>query len=172
MLINRSEDHENLWDDDVYRTNDLSPDPPERIERFINFISDIATATVCLLVFLYFLGWLMSISGRWPRFIEGMSLQLMWLIIYFMYLFFTEFALRGKTIGKYITNTRVVGMNGQNASFFQLFLRCLIRIVPMEPLSIFIGKNNNTWHDQWSRTKVIKEVRKPHLSGKDNVILD
>lgn len=63
----------------------------------------------------------------------------------------------GKTIGKYITHTRVVSANGQKElTAKQVFIRSISRLVPFEVFS-FSGSNPIGWHDRWAKTMVIDD---------------
>jgi len=63
-----------------------------------------------------------------------------------------EKAFRGYTLGKLITGTRAVRLDGKELSFKDALLRTLCRIVPFEVLSGF----GTPWHDNWTKTRVIK----------------
>jgi uncharacterized RDD family membrane protein YckC len=60
----------------------------------------------------------------------------------------------GKSIGKLITGTKVVTLNGDKITYKDAFLRSLSRLVPLEPLSIFFG-TGSMWHDRWTDTMVV-----------------
>ncbi len=68
----------------------------------------------------------------------------------------TEALFKGKTLGKLITGTRAVNMDGTNISGQTAFLRGLSRIVPFEPFSA-LGNPPYPWHDKWTNTYVIDE---------------
>ncbi|MCS3871308.1 putative RDD family membrane protein YckC [Chryseobacterium ginsenosidimutans] len=72
--------------------------------------------------------------------------------LYFLYTFLMEYFTNGKTIGKYITGTKVIMTDGQLPTFENYFLRNISRLVPFDGLS-FLGENG--WHDSWSDTRVI-----------------
>ena len=72
--------------------------------------------------------------------------------IYFIYTFLMEYFTNGRTIGKYITGTKVIMTDGQKPTGNDFFLRNLYRLVPFDALS-FLGENG--WHDNWSDTRVI-----------------
>ena len=55
------------------------------------------------------------------------------------------------TIGKLITNTRVVNFDGSKAE--DIFTRAICRLIPLDPLSFLFG--NGGWHDSLSKTTVI-----------------
>lgn len=65
-----------------------------------------------------------------------------------------EGAARGKTLGKLITGTRALKMDGSNLTWKDAFMRSLCRIVPFEALSGFGG---HPWHDKWTDTLVVKD---------------
>ncbi|TWP24833.1 RDD family protein [Apibacter muscae] len=75
------------------------------------------------------------------------------MVLFVIYFFLLESLLKGKTIGKLITGTRVVTEEGEKPSIITSLKRNLIRIVPFDTLSFFgeIG-----WHDRWSKTRVVK----------------
>ena len=75
------------------------------------------------------------------------------LIGYALYMFVIEILLKGRSIGKFITVTRVVTIDGNQPTMGDLFTRNISRAVPFDQLS-FLG--NNGWHDKWSDTRVVK----------------
>ena len=75
------------------------------------------------------------------------------MMIYFAYYVGLEITL-GKTIGKMITNTRVVNMDGQQPSVGAIIGRTFARLIPFEPFS-FLGRDASGWHDKLTKTRVI-----------------
>lgn len=74
----------------------------------------------------------------------------------FGYHFLFEVTL-GRTPAKFLTGTRVVSANGGRPSALQILGRTCIRYVPFEPFSFLFGGNlPSGWHDQWSKTRVVK----------------
>lgn len=73
-------------------------------------------------------------------------------IVSFMYYFLWENFSGGRTLGKYITNTKAVSIDGTTPTTTQTLYRSLCRIVPFNALS-FLGQNG--WHDSWTETRVI-----------------
>lgn len=62
----------------------------------------------------------------------------------------------GATLGKLVTGTRVVALDGSKASFGAVIVRTLARWVPFEALSfVFAGRPARGWHDTMSRTRVV-----------------
>lgn len=67
-------------------------------------------------------------------------------------------SLTGKSLGKFITKTRVVLENGTKPAFSDIFLRSLCRIIPFDAFS-FLGEPGKGWHDTLSNTYVIDEKK-------------
>lgn len=82
--------------------------------------------------------------------------RLMSALLSVLFYFVLESTLQGKTIGKMVTGTRVVDLNGDQPETNKILLRSFCRIVPFEPISFFIGEKVG-WHDKWSETLVIDE---------------
>jgi uncharacterized RDD family membrane protein YckC len=133
-------------------------------KRFANYIIDI--------IFFYILVFILGIVMAFvtPSSLEGLdestsasSLMLNLLSIVLLVLMFggLEALLKGKTIGKLITGTRAVNLDGSPISAGQAFGRALSRLVPFEPFSAF-GNPCNPWHDRWTDTMVIDERESAH----------
>ena len=73
-------------------------------------------------------------------------------IVYFTYALLMEYFTKGRTIGKYITGSKVICVDGTQPTFNDYFIRNISRLVPFDVLS-FLGENG--WHDKWSETRVI-----------------
>lgn len=65
-------------------------------------------------------------------------------------------ALTGKTVGKFITRTRVVKLDGSRPSGVNILGRTLCRIIPFEAFS-FLGTPGKGWHDSIPKIYVINE---------------
>lgn len=62
----------------------------------------------------------------------------------------------GKTIGKMITQTRVVDEKGQKPSFNKIIGRTLSRLIPFDQIS-FLSSEPIGWHDTISGTRVVND---------------
>jgi uncharacterized RDD family membrane protein YckC len=71
---------------------------------------------------------------------------------YIVYYTICEKLFQGYTLGKLITGTKAVRLDGTALSFKDALLRSLSRIVPFEVFSGF----GIPWHDSWTNTTVIK----------------
>lgn len=70
----------------------------------------------------------------------------------FIYYYLMENFFNGRTVGKYITGTKVISIDGAQPTSKQIIYRSLARIVPFDSLSFF---GTNGWHDSWTDTRVI-----------------
>ncbi|NRB59833.1 MAG: RDD family protein [Winogradskyella sp.] len=130
--------------------------------RFANFIIDyiaiIAFSTVIGIV----IGIISGLVGSFAflDFLESNVIveylfgYLIWLVYYLSF----EFFLKGRSIGKWITKTKVVTHDGLEPSFETILVRSLCRFIPFEQFS-FLGTDGKGWHDSISKTYVV-EVKK------------
>jgi uncharacterized RDD family membrane protein YckC len=132
--------------------------------RFLNFLID---RTVIILFFVG-LGFLAATLYQFFEIeflikfvykLEGLTrfedILLGW-ITYFLYVFLTEYFCNGKTLGKLLTGTRVVSMDGSKPSGKEFFIRNISRLVPFDAFS-FLGDIG--WHDSWSNTRVVHDKK-------------
>lgn len=87
--------------------------------------------------------------------IDEINDNLFGIMLIFLYYIPLE-SIWGRSLGKLITRTKVVNLEGDKASFGQVIGRTCIRIIPFEAFS-FLGGNGQPqgWHDKWTKTKVI-----------------
>ncbi|WP_157805271.1 RDD family protein [Confluentibacter citreus] len=132
--------------------------------RFINYIIDLiffmvfAFGTLFLLATLFyafaedtslmdnFITGLENINPLLDRLLTAMVLALLY--------FSTETLLKGRTLGKYITKTKVVLIDGTNPNALDYLKRSFSRVIPFEALS-FLGAEGRGWHDTISKTYVV-----------------
>lgn len=145
------EDH--ILDDSM-----LSPEvklvAAEKGKRFANLLVDYVGATIFAMVVMVVVNLLGILT-----FIEmenGITGRLIGWLSYVAYYVLFEGLANGKTLGKYITRTRVVTYDGYQPASNQILGRSFSRIVPFEAFS-FLGQKKTGWHDDWSKTFVIDE---------------
>ena len=127
------------------------------IKRFLNYIIDLIVYFV--LIFLFgILAALESPSNLRGFASSGMTGQILCLSIYVVYMSMTEATLGGKSIGKFITGTKALNLDGTNLSIEKAFLRGIIRVVPFCAFSAF-GSPCDPWQDRWSNTMVIDDKK-------------
>jgi len=115
-------------------------------KRFANYLIDIIVIYAIYFLFLYLL------NGNYSKF--GVSILVYPLML--VYYTFSELLLKGKTIGKFVTATRAVDLNGNPPTFKMAFIRSISRFIPFEAFSFF-GSYPKGWHDQIAYSRVIND---------------
>ena len=149
--------------------NELAADELAKpIFRFLHYIIDTVLVTMLTMyVLAYFsrtdklLGILMDISRtKYGIYIFSMLVGV---------LYYTLFEkLLGCTVGKALTNTRVINKFGNNISWNQAFGRSLGRLVPLEGFS---GFSTRMLHDSWTNTFVVDNNVSNRYNNKDGEIM-
>ena len=124
-------------------------------KRFGNFLIDIILAYLFVIVGIVIIALLVPSSALLVA--DGGFIS--YLIIYsgiFLYFFMSEFFMKGRTIGKLITGTRAITVEGEYLSAGTAAARSLARFVPFEAFS-FLGQHSSGWHDRWTSTMVVNE---------------
>lgn len=126
--------------------------PASKWLRLVNFIIDYISyiffsmllgIVIALLFGKAGINYLQSI----PRFFLGVP-------IVFTYYLVLEATL-GRTLGKFVTGTKVVNGQGLKPSFSQILGRSLTRLIPLEGLT-FLSRTRRGWHDRLPDTYVVR----------------
>lgn len=134
-------------------------------KRFANYIIDL----VCFYIVLFGIG--IGLGIFFPQSLDfisngstyGLVERVIGLILFALFMFAQEALFNGKTIGKLITKTRALNLDGTSLTPSAALLRGLSRAVPFEAFSA-LGSPPNPWHDKWTNTMVIDEKRSADLS--------
>jgi len=130
-------------------------------QRLANYLIDIASFYALFII----LGIIIALVS--PSTIENMDTdtggfqlidRLISLLLYAVYLGFAEAVLKGKTLGKLITGTRAVNLDGSKITASTAFSRGFSRAVPFCVFSA-LGSPCNPWQDKWTDTIVIDEKK-------------
>ena len=124
--------------------------------RFANMLID----TVVIYIMIFAGAFLLGVV--FPGMIDGFASAMdhpLWsrlfgAFMFFLFYFVMEWGTKGKTIGKLITNTRVVMDDGSPLTLATIARRSASRLVPFEAFS-FLGSSERGWHDRWSDTAVV-----------------
>jgi hypothetical protein len=125
-----------------------------RWQRLFHFVLD---SYLAVLLFSQLPRWGLSFQF-WEETVAGIpqELALSIALLLFRLVYYLAFeTVLGTTPAKLLTETRVTGNEGEKKGFGTILARTFSRMVPFEPLSFF-GRG---WHDTWSNTYVLKEVR-------------
>jgi len=114
------------------------------IKRILNFVID----TIVIAFSMYFIYYTLN---RLPNLLMALII-----LTYFGYYIHWEHRYQ-KTIGKFITRTKVVNSYGQKARLSQIVQRSFCRVLPFDPFTFFFPKKNMEFHDIFTQTKVIND---------------
>jgi uncharacterized RDD family membrane protein YckC len=85
--------------------------------------------------------------------------RLITLALYGLYMGIIEAIFKGKSLGKLITRTRAVNLDGSRISTQTAFARGFSKAVPFCAFSA-LGTPCNPWQDKWTNSMVIDETRR------------
>jgi hypothetical protein len=114
--------------------------------RFVHYLLD----SLFILPTLIFLLQLMSINRFNVDDLFVLLLQVIFLVSYVMYCFFSEVIFR-QTMGKIVTRSCVVS-EGPPLTIGRIFGRTMARLIPFDPIAFLFGAK---WHDSASATSVV-----------------
>ena len=84
----------------------------------------------------------------------NMLVNTLYLIFFYCMIPLVFEVLWGRTIGKFMTGTKVIGFDGNKPSIKALLIRNFARVIPFDQLSFLIFKAG--WHDSLSNTIVVR----------------
>lgn len=114
-------------------------------KRFVNYLIDYLL--VCQIIIPLFIFFLIDYVD------ESIAITLS-LVLPFLYFLILE-ATTGKTLGKVITKTEVVDIDGIRPNIWRVLIRTLCRFIPFDAFS-YLFKEPLGWHDKISKTYVIE----------------
>ena len=152
LSLNLLEDEANMMHEYVYASTG---------QRFLNFLIDNLFMNYGLS---YLTGYAIGIilASIAPDLLNGISQNsasfflvayLIALFNYMLYYIICEKLFNGYTLGKIISGTKAIREDGNALTFKDVLLRTVCRFVPFEAFS---GFKIRPWHDEWSKTMVIK----------------
>ncbi len=120
-------------------------------KRFINFIVDTIAFFIVAIILSFILDFFISTTDQS---LMTLVAYLMFVLGFFGYYVFMETKYQ-KTIGKYITKTRVVTKDGSKPEVGDIIRRTFCRLIPFDRVSFFFTPNG--FHDRLSDTTIIKD---------------
>lgn len=129
--------------------------------RFVNYLIDYGLFYLLLIALGFSLGILYSLTANetlyelliWLENINYFTDIIITTLLYCCYMFLIESITKGKSIGKFITGTKTITIDGQIPSKETFLKRNFLRAVPFDHLSFF---SENGWHDLYSGTRVVR----------------
>lgn len=127
--------------------NQLTDESVSTSTRFIHFVVD-TIAFYILSIFLFMiLHFIVNITNDAINYV-------VLIMAFFLYYVYMETKYQ-KTIGKFITNTKVVNIDGSKPESSEIVRRTFCRLIPFDRLSFLFSSNG--FHDRLSETKIIKD---------------
>ncbi len=146
-----------------------------RGQRFLNFIIDYVVQIVIGAVIGVVIALLAEFTGNYMLYdivVESnnrLTDYLLGFIILILY-YLTIETLTARSLGKYITQTKIVLEDGSQPKFTDILKRSFSRLIPFEQFSFF-GEDARGWHDTISDTYVI-DVKKYERKTKTAIGLE
>ncbi len=144
--------------------------------RFANYIIDYLLQFGLGFAIGFVLGIIAEMTGNYGliEFLFESGTIMDWIFGYIvMLIYYTTFeTLTGRSIGKFITNTKVVLHDGSDPTFNEILVRSLCRMIPFNAFS-FLGEDGKGWHDSISKTYVVHvekfKAKKETLEGLEEI---
>lgn len=141
--------------------------------RFLNFIIDYVSIILLTMLFFGLIAIIIVVIDPESNIIYQLENinplldRIITAIFYVLLIFLSEFLTKGRSLGKFITGTKVVMIDGSTPTTKGYFYRSLCRIIPFDALT-FLGENG--WHDKISKTTVVnKKAFEVDLLSEDNI---
>ena len=120
--------------------------------RSFNFIIDIVAIFLIYVSIIYIIQKLFKIiSTREILFVNRTTA----LVVFILYFILTENMFQ-KTLGKVVTKTKVVNLDGEKPNFVEITVRTFSRLIPFDSISYLYCISG--FHDKLSKTIVIKDA--------------
>ena len=123
--------------------------------RFVNFIIDIIAWIALTFIISFIIGFFVPVTTENEGFLTFFAYAL-FIGTFVAYYAIMEIKFQ-KTIGKFVTKTKVVKMNGERPTDGDIIARSFCRLIPFDRLSFLFVKNGI--HDFLSKTKVVKDSK-------------
>jgi uncharacterized RDD family membrane protein YckC len=121
--------------------------------RFANYLIDLVAFYIVFFIILMILMPISPAFREWIANTSDIAQRLLGIISYILFSFFMEAITGGRSLGKLITGTKVIMIDGEKPSIGNYFVRNIIRgIILVDQLS-FLGENG--FHDNWNSTRVV-----------------
>jgi uncharacterized RDD family membrane protein YckC len=129
-------------------------------KRFVNYFVDIIVFYIVIFAGGFIVGLLNpeALDNLAEESGYGIVDRIIFLGMYAIYMGTVEGLFKGKSVGKLITRTKAVNLDGSRIGWKEAFARGFSRAVPLCVFSAF-GTPCDPWQDKWTSTMVIDDVR-------------
>ena len=140
-------------------------------ERMLGYLADLVIKTSYLVTMFYLLKFtgVLKLVDEWGNW-SVMAFALVVMLPFIFYSLVCESLMEGRTLGKMLVRTRVVKIDGYQASFGDYFTRWIFRLVDIDAggvvglLSMILSKHTQRLGDMAAGTAVISEKSKYNMS--------
>ena len=142
--------------------SDENYDRVSHIKRLGNYLIDVIGFYILIIMLSIFMAFVFpeALNKFINKGSEWSILEnILYLSIYGVYMGAQETLLKGRSLGKLITGTRAVNLDGSAISGKTAFIRGFIRAIPFEAFSA-LGTPPKPWHDKWTNTMVVLNVKR------------
>ena len=127
-------------------------------KRFVNHLIDLVPQYAVIYGLSYGFYYLGEFTGNYALsdWFNGMSTVMDYVFTYLLLLIYYTLmeGYTERTLGKYVTRTKVIKIDAEPIMLKDAFIRSLCRLIPFDMLS-FLGTNGKGWHDSISKTYVV-----------------
>ncbi|MGG5486894.1 RDD family protein [Gaetbulibacter sp. PBL-D1] len=127
-------------------------------KRFVNHLIDLVPQYAVIYGLSYGFYYLGEFTGNYALsdWFNGMSTVMDYVFTYLLLLIYYTLmeGYTERTLGKYVTRTKVIKIDAEPITLKDAFIRSLCRLIPFDMLS-FLGTNGKGWHDSISKTYVV-----------------
>lgn len=125
---------------------------PAKLEkRVVNLLID--TLAILIIWFITGLLFVLTFRSMYPKEYLLNIFPFFYVPVWWLYYILLEYNFQ-KTVGKWVTKTRVVSTDGSKPSIGRIILRTFCRCIPLEYFSYFFTVNGI--HDRLSKTCVVR----------------
>ncbi|TYC18099.1 RDD family protein [Bizionia gelidisalsuginis] len=149
--INTSEFEELKEKATLIKTQEVKTSSVDSGVRLLNFTIDFIVWLIIVFIGSFIIEYFIAPSS------QSMISFLIYALIFGTYLaYYAIMELKfQKTVGKFITKTKVVKLNGEKPKSGEIINRTFCRLIPFDRISFVF--TNNGFHDYVSKTKVVKD---------------
>jgi uncharacterized RDD family membrane protein YckC len=119
----------------------------DKSTRLYNYVVDIFSISIIIFFAFFFI-----VMGFNPQ--ENSIFYVVCFLGYYGYYFLFEWR-TGRTLGKFLTNTKVTDTHGEPPTFLQILIRTFLRLPIIDGISFLFGSEIGI-HDRLSGTRVVK----------------
>jgi uncharacterized RDD family membrane protein YckC len=129
-------------------------------KRIANYLIDIVAFYI--VIFILFVIWGFIDADAVSAFLDdndsGIGMRIVGILLYALFMGLQETIFKGRSIGKFITNTKAIRDDGSPISASVAFARGFSRAVPFVIFSAF-GNPCSPWQDRWTNT-IVADLKK------------